>query len=247
MEARLPRPEQLSATALRNAVIRYRDVLRVHQEELNDLNVYPVPDGDSGTNLRLTLDSVVEELDGAADMLAVCRAISKGALRGARGNSGVILSQILHGIAKVLAGSDAVGGDDLARALRKGTDAAYDAVSAPKEGTILTVVREAAEASESVLQEHPEATFADVLERAAEAAREALARTPEMLPELREAGVVDSGGKGATLLLEALLAEAEGRPVPGPETFRRPEALDDYSGRRRFSPKYEVTCPPFKT
>src|SRR5712692_7366261 len=131
--------EQLSAADLRGVVFRYRDVLRAHQEELNRLNVYPVPDGDTGTNMALTLESVCGELDSADGMPEVCRAIAHGSLMGARGNSGVILSQILRGLADTFGDLDRAAGRDLVAGLRRGTDAAYQAVLRPVEGTILTV------------------------------------------------------------------------------------------------------------
>lgn len=233
-------PEALSPADLKKAMVRYRDVLFEHQQELNDLNVFPVPDGDSGTNLKLTMDAVVAALEGAHDMVSVCRAMSKGAMRGARGNSGVILSQILHGMAKVLARTESASGSDLAEALRRGTETAYDAVSSPKEGTILTVVRAAAEGAEEAVARDASPPAGPVLEAARRRACRALEQTTEMLPELRAAGVVDSGAKGMTLLLEAVLAELEGRPVPEPEAVARPESVETYPQGEAPSPRYEV-------
>src|SRR3712207_991712 len=133
--------ERLDAAQLKAVVSGYRDALRNHQDALNRLNVYPVPDGDTGTNMALTLESVVETLDGAeADMAAVCKAISHGSLMGARGNSGVILSQILRGIAGAFAAAGPVGdGACVAKALDEAAVGAYGAVMRPVEGTILTV------------------------------------------------------------------------------------------------------------
>src|SRR5436305_13328237 len=186
----------LTASDLRQAVLRFRDALRAHQEELNRLNVYPVPDGDTGTNMALTLESVSTALESADSMDEVCHAISRGSLMGARGNSGVITSQILRGLVDVLHGRDDIDGAAFAAGLRNGSDAAYQAVMRPVEGTILTVVREAAEAVEPA----GDAPLAEILERALEAACAAVDKTPELLPVLREAGVVDAGGKGFTLL-----------------------------------------------
>src|SRR5438552_1376089 len=120
--------ERLDARNLRDVVLGYRDALRAHQEELNRLNVYPVPDGDTGTNMALTLESVVSELDGADDMGTTIKAISHGSLMGARGNSGVILSQVLRGMTDALKGSDTVDGSGFADALRHASEAAYGAV-----------------------------------------------------------------------------------------------------------------------
>ncbi len=222
--------QALAPADLRRIVSTYRDALRSHQDELNRLNVYPVPDGDTGTNMALTLESVVGELaglDGAAGdgaMHAVCEAIKHGSLMGARGNSGVILSQILRGLADTFDPLESVSGADLVAGLRRAADAAYQAVLRPVEGTILTVVRSTAESVEQAYQ-GGEATLADLLERAAAAARDAVARTPELLPVLREAGVVDAGGRGFELLLAACLNVVADRPVPAPERVETPAAV----------------------
>jgi DAK2 domain fusion protein YloV len=214
--------QKLAPTDLRRIVSTYRDALRAHQEELNALNVYPVPDGDTGTNMALTLESVVSELDaagGAADaapMEAVCEAIRHGSLMGARGNSGVILSQILRGLADTFSPLETISGTDVVAGLRRATDAAYEAVLRPVEGTILTVVRLAAESVERAVSDG-ETVLATILERAADAARDAVASTPDLLPVLREAGVVDAGGRGFELLLAACLNVVDERPVPAPE------------------------------
>jgi uncharacterized protein len=211
----------LAAADLRHAVLRFRDALRAHQEELNRLNVYPVPDGDTGTNMALTLESVSSALGTATSMDDVCQAISRGSLMGARGNSGVITSQILRGLVEGFRGVDAIDGRVFAIGLRKGADAAYQAVMRPVEGTILTVVRETAEAVEAA-GDHP---LGELLERGFEAACASVEKTPELLPVLRDAGVVDAGGKGLTLLLAALLEVVAGRPIPEPETVATPAAV----------------------
>src|SRR5436305_12318989 len=141
--------ERLAAEDLRRIVTGYRDALRAHQESVNRLNVYPVPDGDTGTNMALTLESVVAALEEAdADMAATCKAISHGSLMGARGNSGVILSQMLRGLADGFKATEGADGRALADALTAASQAAYQAVMRPVEGTILTVVREASEAAQ---------------------------------------------------------------------------------------------------
>ena len=204
--------ERLEVDDLRAVVTGYRDVLVAHKESINRLNVFPVPDGDTGTNMALTLASVVDELDGARDMATTCKAISHGSLMGARGNSGVILSSILRGLAKGIEGQEAADGKTFARALTAASDAAYGAVSRPVEGTILTVVREAAEAGERAAADGQ--SLAGVVTAAKEAGADALARTPELLPVLAEAGVVDAGGAGFVLLLDVLLHVVAGAPVP---------------------------------
>jgi uncharacterized protein len=207
--------ERLGPDHLGQVIVGYRDALRAHQEALNRLNVYPVPDGDTGTNMALTLESVVTALDGADGMAAVCKAISHGSLMGARGNSGVILSQILRGMASTFEQVDQAGAATVADALRAATDAAYQAVMRPVEGTILTVVREAAEACEHL--DAGRTSLVDLLDAANAAARDALARTPELLPKLAEHGVVDAGGAGFNLLLDVLLNVVAARPVPEPQ------------------------------
>ena len=212
--------ETLDAAHLREVVVGYRDALRTHQEKLNRLNVYPVPDGDTGTNMALTLESVVSELDGADDMGAMCKAISHGSLMGARGNSGVILSQVLRGMTETIKMSDAVDGAGFAAALHNASEAAYGAVMRPVEGTILTVVRESATAAGAAAANGD--ALDGVLEAASNAAGDSLARTPELLPALKDAGVVDAGGAGYVLLLDVLLHVVDGRPLPEPEEFTPP-------------------------
>jgi DAK2 domain fusion protein YloV len=212
---------RLGAVELRAGVTGFRDALRAHQEGINRLNVYPVPDGDTGTNMALTLTAVCDDLAAAGpDLPAVCAAISHGSLMGARGNSGVILSQILRGLAKVVVDADGVDGASLADALVAAAAAAYEAVMRPVEGTILTVVREASEAAKASAGDGGE--LVAVLEAALAQGEDALARTPEMLPVLKEAGVVDAGGTGFLLLLHALLEVADGRPVPAPVEVEAP-------------------------
>ncbi|MDP9418561.1 MAG: DAK2 domain-containing protein, partial [Actinomycetota bacterium] len=144
----MQRLEHLGAGDLRAVVTAYRDALKAHREAINGLNVYPVPDGDTGTNMALTLESVVAELEGAGQSMAsVCDAVARGSLMGARGNSGVILSQILRGLTSVLRDAERADGEVVARALKAAAEGAYQAVGRPVEGTILTVVREAAEAA----------------------------------------------------------------------------------------------------
>jgi len=208
--------ERLHAKDLIAAVTAYRDALRSHQEAVNRLNVFPVPDGDTGTNMALTLESVVAALDGVEDMANACQAISQGSLMGARGNSGVILSQILRGLAQRCKGQDSVGPADLAEALGDAAEAAYKAVMNPVEGTILTVVNAAAEGAASAVAASDDCTLVTVLEAAHAAATAALAQTPELLAVLKEAGVVDAGGAGFVLFLDAFLNVTDGRPVPTP-------------------------------
>jgi DAK2 domain fusion protein YloV len=176
---------------------------------INSLNVYPVPDGDTGINMLLTMRSAVAEASRANDDSAseVVRAIAHGALMGARGNSGVILSQILRGLATPLEGKELLDGGDLAAGLAAGSELAYKAVSHPVEGTILTVIREASTAARGVCGTNDLCT---ILEVTAAAAKETVARTPSMLAVLREAGVVDAGGLGLYVIFEGFLRYLRG-------------------------------------
>ena len=215
----MPTVTRLTAEDLRALIRGYAEALAAHRETINRLNVYPVPDGDTGTNMALTMASVVTELDGAAaDLDGTCHAISHGSLMGARGNSGVILSQILRAFAATLRATGTEGRDldgvAVAAALDEAAQAAYGAVMRPVEGTILTVVRVAAEGARSACDAG--ADLLGVLEAAHASGTDALARTPDLLPVLRDAGVVDSGGTGLLLLLDVALHIVCGRPVPEP-------------------------------
>ncbi|MEM9200900.1 MAG: DAK2 domain-containing protein [Actinomycetota bacterium] len=212
----------LDATALRQVVTVFRDALVDHREAVNNLNVYPVPDGDTGTNMSLTLRSVVDELDGAdADMASICKAIAHGSLMGARGNSGVIMSQILRGFSNTVAETDAVDGAAFASALAAAAEGAYGAVGNPVEGTILTVVREASEAA--VAAADAGADLVGVLDAARVEGGASLERTPTLLKVLADAGVVDAGGSGFLLFLDAALNVADGRPLPEPDVQAPPD------------------------
>ena len=210
-----PEGERFDAERLRRTVVAFRDAVREHAPRINRLNVYPVPDGDTGTNMARTLDAVVAELDRADPAIeSTCEAISHGSLMGARGNSGVILSQILRGLAGRLSSAASHTASGLAEALSDASSAAYKAVVKPIEGTILTVVREASEAAKSAAATG--AGLAVVLRAARDAGRSALDRTPDMLPVLKDAGVVDAGGAGFLLLLDAALNVVDGEPIPAP-------------------------------
>ena len=201
--------EVLDAAAVRRWCEAGLRDLASRRDELNDLNVYPVPDGDTGTNLVLTMESVVDSVRTAPaeDLSAVLKAMAHGALMGARGNSGVILSQLLRGFTESITGAVA-SPDDVQRALTRGADLAYAAVAQPVEGTVLTVARAAAASAAGALGGLP-----GVARAAADGAAEALARTPEQLPALRQAGVVDAGGRGLCVLLDSLRSVVTGEPT----------------------------------
>ncbi|MEY4400861.1 MAG: hypothetical protein RL072_726 [Actinomycetota bacterium] len=217
----MPVLEQLGPDALRHTLVTYRNTLKRHQADLNKLNVYPVPDGDTGTNMARTLDAVVAELDKRpGELEETCNAISHGSLMGARGNSGVILSQILRGLASTLKSAREMGAPKVAEALKAASAAAYQSVLKPIEGTILTVVRESADAAVRAASDG--ATLAAMLRVARAAGRESLANTPELLPVLKDAGVVDAGGAGFLLLLDSALHVVDGEPLPEPENIAGP-------------------------
>jgi uncharacterized protein len=185
--------------------------LEAHVDEINALNVYPVPDGDTGSNMLATVRAALEEADGVAGQPAdrVAAAISFGALMGARGNSGVITSQIFRGMAEGFGGKSRFNGLDLAHALSEGARMAYGAVAKPVEGTILTVIRESAAAAVTAAERDPD--IETVLGATLEAAERSVARTPSLLAILREAGVVDSGGQGLYRLFQGALLHLVGR------------------------------------
>ncbi len=213
----MPTLERLNTAALRESVRTFRDTVRDHAPGLNRLNVYPVPDGDTGTNMARTLDAVVAEMDGAADddHDATCDAISHGSLMGARGNSGVILSQIMRGFAGTVREHADVHGAKFAEALQASATGAYDAVLKPIEGTILTVCRESADGATAAADAG--GSLVDVVRAARAAGKLALDNTPEQLQVLKDAGVVDAGGAGFLLLLDSLLYVVDGEPLPTPD------------------------------
>jgi len=185
--------------------------LEMHVDLINSLNVYPVPDGDTGTNMYLTMQAALREMSTIADnsISAVVHALAHGALMGARGNSGVILSQVWRGMAKQLDGKECLTASDWAFALREGAVTAYKGVMRPVEGTILTVAREAAEAAVLAAAERDDIKY--VLERVVNQAGYALEQTPYLLPVLKEAGVVDAGGQGLYIILEGILRYLRGQ------------------------------------
>ena len=242
-----------------------RDALDAAKDEIDELNVYPVPDGDTGTNLHLTLVAAVEALTESSlrggdtetpTPRRLMSTLAHGALMGARGNSGVILAQLLRGVSDGLEGVErSLDAGELARALSAGARAAYEAVADPVEGTMLTVAREAAEAAEEVAagwdgNADDDDALAAVVTAAAEGARAALARTPDQLEVLRRAGVVDAGGRGICVLLDALAAVVTGddtaptevrrqRETPG-ETSAWPRSGLDVEDPDAHGPTYEV-------
>ncbi len=210
--------------------------------DINAINVFPVPDGDTGTNMFLTMCAVMEEADRISDrsVALMAKAMAQGALMGARGNSGVILSQFFRGLAKGLDGREFLDGDSWAAALGEASRAAYKGLSQPVEGTMLTVIRDAAKAAEEFAKANSE-DITSITEAAVQAARESVARTPLLLPVLREAGVVDAGGQGIYVLLEGILCYLKGELEV--MKYRKPELIaagvSDGVAVRRFSGEAE--------
>ncbi|MDP2872693.1 MAG: DAK2 domain-containing protein [Bacillota bacterium] len=232
--------DKLTGDLLRRLVKAAAAALEEQKEAVNALNVFPVPDGDTGTNMSLTMQAAVREIDkcvglGVGD---VGRALSMGSLMGARGNSGVILSQLFRGIGRGLEGHAELDGTGVARALQLGVETAYKAVMRPVEGTILTVAREMGRSAAKAARE--QGSISEVFHAATAGGEVALARTPELLPVLKQAGVVDAGGKGLVILFTGMAALLEGqravvRALPSQagsqpavaEAFRITEDLED--------------------
>jgi hypothetical protein len=207
--------KHLSGASLRKIIIGAAAALDKNKAYIDSLNVFPVPDGDTGTNMSLTMKSVVREVEAVNtnDLVEICEAISRGALRGARGNSGVILSQILKGMmTEVRACRDQkVTVRQMAKSMAGGAKVAYSAVTAPKEGTILTVIRVMAEDAKGIAAKSD--NFEEFLSQILMKGEEILAQTPDMLPVLKKAGVVDAGGKGLLYIFQGFLAALRGEEV----------------------------------
>jgi len=203
----------IDAKTLKKAFLAGAQGLEAKKEWINELNVFPVPDGDTGTNMTMTIMSAAKEVAALEDptMEALAKAISSGSLRGARGNSGVILSQLLRGFTKGIKYHEELDVIDLASAMQKAVETAYKAVMKPKEGTILTVAKGAALKAAELAQ-----TLEDVEEFCSlviEEAEDVLKKTPDMLPVLKEAGVVDSGGQGLVEVLKGAYDALLGKEV----------------------------------
>ena len=209
--------QTINGAELRRMIISAAASIEIHKQALNELNVFPVPDGDTGTNMSMTINSAAADLRKAEDpeLYAASKIAASAMLRGARGNSGVILSLLMRGISKTLKGHEVCDGVLWANALQGGVDAAYKAVMKPAEGTILTVARLAAAKAAEAAQEN---NFIEFVQAAAiEEAKVALANTVNQNPVLKKAGVVDAGGKGWLLALEAMMCALKGEDVAAPE------------------------------
>ena len=205
--------EQIDAQSLKSAFITGAKSLEAKKEWINELNVFPVPDGDTGTNMTMTIMSAAKTLaaEEGDDIASMCKAIAQGSLRGARGNSGVILSQLFRGAAKILKESLVVDVFEIALAFDKASETAYKAVMKPKEGTILTVARAMGEKALEIHDEYDD--IIAFLEAVLAYGDETLKKTPEMLPVLKKAGVVDSGGQGLMVILHGILEGLKGNVI----------------------------------
>lgn len=205
--------QYIEGNMLKDMFVSGANNLQNHKDLVDKLNVFPVPDGDTGTNMSLTISYAMKELAKVENnnITDIGKSLSKGSLMGARGNSGVILSQIIRGFSKSIEGKEQLTTEDLAKAFKNGSDTAYKAVIKPIEGTILTVVRESGEYA--IKASKKEKDLVKFLEMVIDEANKSLERTPELLKNLKEAGVVDSGGKGLVLIYEGMYEALKGNPI----------------------------------
>lgn len=207
--------ERIDALMMKKCFLAGAKALEARKDYINELNVFPVPDGDTGTNMTMTIMAAVREINKITDVTVdnLCKAMSSGSLRGARGNSGVILSQIFRGFTKELKGLECLEVTDLGNSIQHAADTAYKAVMKPKEGTILTVIKAGAERSVELLMEGESRDMVTFAEEVAAYMEDTLKRTPDMLPVLKQAGVVDSGGEGLMTFVRGALAALQGKEV----------------------------------
>ena len=231
--------KSINGATFRKMIVNGAKLLDAHKAHVNELNVFPVPDGDTGTNMSMTMLSASREVAACPtnNMPELCDAVSKGALRGARGNSGVILSQILKGMTSVLAGSTELTAKTFAKAFAAGTEVAYKAVTKPKEGTILSVIRAVSEAAEKAAKKNVE--LKDFFATVIAAGEEMLKQTPEMLPVLKKAGVVDAGGRGLLILfqgfLNVLLGQEEAYNIEFDDAYKAGGTASPYDEQSHFN------------
>lgn len=207
--------ERIDALMMKKCFLAGAKALEARKDYINELNVFPVPDGDTGTNMTMTIMAAVREINKITDVTVdnLCKAMSSGSLRGARGNSGVILSQIFRGFTKELKGLEYLEVTDLGNSIQHAADTAYKAVMKPKEGTILTVIKAGAEKAVELLMEGESYDMVSFAEEVVAYMEDTLKRTPDMLPVLKQAGVVDSGGEGLMTFVRGALAALQGKEV----------------------------------
>ena len=220
----------IDATLLKKIFLAGVKRLEQKKEWINELNVFPVPDGDTGTNMTMTIMSAANEVLAIDEinMHSLCKAISSGSLKGARGNSGVILSQLLRGFTKAIQDSESIDAKLLAKAFVRATETAYKAVMKPKEGTILTVAKGMSDKAVELAENTKDIIY--MTEEIVKEGEEVLARTPELLPVLKQAGVVDSGGQGLMEIIKGAYDALIGKEVPTDkaETYSKTTRLCRY-------------------
>ena len=221
--------KQINGALFKQMILHGAAAITAQKQAINDLNVFPVPDGDTGTNMSMTIATAVTELkkNSPATVEQAASITASALLRGARGNSGVILSLLFRGLSKALKGHETADAATFAAAMQEGVSAAYKAVMKPAEGTVLTVSRLAAKRAADVANQG-ETDIERVLEESIREGYEALAQTTDMNPVLKKAGVVDAGGKGYLLILEGMLAEMRGEPMPETTESEAQESTIDY-------------------
>ncbi len=227
--------DKLNGSIFKGMLTSAANHLNNHKKDVDALNVFPVPDGDTGTNMSLTFTNGINEVNksGSDQLPVIAKTLSRGLLMGARGNSGVILSQIFRGFYQAVGSQEEMDVRQFSDALQNGSKLAYKAVMRPVEGTILTVVRESTDAASKFLEENPSLSleeYMDVLVREAEAS---LQRTPDLLPVLKEAHVVDSGGAGLVKVFEGFKLDLEGKPVQAGEAEEVKEVKNDHASGYR--------------
>ncbi len=231
--------KSINGATFRKMIMNGAKLLDANKTHVNELNVFPVPDGDTGTNMSMTMLSASREIANCStnNMPDLCDAVARGALRGARGNSGVILSQILKGMTSVLAQSSELSAKTFAKAFAAGTEIAYKAVTKPKEGTILSVVRALSEAAEKTAKKNVE--LKDFFTSVLASGEEMLKQTPEMLPVLKKAGVVDAGGRGLLILfqgfLNVLLGQEEDYSLEFDDAYKAGSSDSPYDEQAHFN------------
>lgn len=234
---------EISGKLLRDSIISGANNMANHKTSVDELNVFPVPDGDTGTNMTMTISNALPELRRLSDDVpvgTVAETAASAMLRGARGNSGVILSLLFRGISRGLAGKTSASGGDFAAALTLGVESAYKSVMKPTEGTVLTVSREAAEAAVAKTEETSD--VAEIFRALIEAGEESLKRTPELLPALKKAGVVDAGGMGFLTIMRGMLAVIEGGGiVPSKESAEKPPVVISSNAAGTYETDIEFT------
>ena len=237
----------INGATFRDAVISAANHITNQRDAVNALNVFPVPDGDTGTNMSMTITAARKELERLPDDVTVdkvAKTTSSAMLRGARGNSGVILSLIFRGIAKGLKGQTEIGPREMILALSYGVESAYKAVMTPTEGTILTVVRLATREGARYGTEHKDADFADVFAHVLEGAADALAQTPELLPVLKKAGVVDAGGQGLLLVFEGMQSVFKDGVIIAPTSGAEPREQEGVAVAKEEAAAEEKAAAP---